>query len=122
MILYIAENKSLIGREERGEGDALGRPLIAAWFATREDTDEGCGTRRVVRTSQGLATMLLTLAELLHAAGEPYPPLGAEATRRETELAMEEKFGEVPRLCFEATHLWEEDEPWTFLLLSLIHI
>ena len=62
--------------------------------------------------------MLLTLAELLHAAGEPYPPLGAGATAREKEIAMEAKFAEVPRRCFEATHLWEEDDPWTFRLTS----
>ena len=62
--------------------------------------------------------MLLTLAELLHAAGEPYPPLGAEATARETEIAMEAKFAQVPRRVFEATHLWEEEDPWTFRLTS----
>ena len=62
--------------------------------------------------------MLLTLAELLHAAGEPYPPLAAKATARETEIAMEARFATVPRRCFEATHLWEEDDPWTFRLTS----
>ena len=62
--------------------------------------------------------MLLTLAELLHAAGEPYPPLGAEATARAKEIAMVAKFAEVPRRHFEATHLWEEDDPWTFRLTS----
>ena len=62
--------------------------------------------------------MLVTLAELLHAAGEPYPPLAAEATARQTEIAMEARFATVPRRCFEATHLWEEDDPWTFRLPS----
>ena len=93
-------------------------PLTGAWFEEREETDEGCVVRRVDRTSKGLTTMLLTLAELLHAAGEPYPPLAAEATARETEIAMEAKFATVPRRCFEATHLWEEDDPWTFRLTS----
>ena len=118
MFLYIAENKSLAGREGRAEGDAIGRLLTAAWFEQREEADEGCVIRRVDRTSKGLTTMLLTLAELLHAAGEPYPPLGAEATAREKEFAMEAKFPEVPRRCFESTHLWEEDDPWTFRLAS----
>ena len=118
MPLYIAENNSVPGREGRAEGDAIGRPLTAAWFEQREETEEGYVIRRVDCTSQGLTTMLLTLAELLHAAGEPYPPLGAEATAREKEIAMEAKFAEVPRRYFEATHLWEEDDPWTFRLTS----
>ena len=100
MYLYIAENKSLAGREERAEGDAIGRPLTAAWFEEREETDEGCVVRRVDRTSKGLTAMLLTRAELLHAAGEPYPPLAPEATARETEIAMEAKFAKGPSAVF----------------------
>ena len=62
--------------------------------------------------------MLVTLAELLHAAGEAYPPLGAEATARDKEIAMEARYATVPRQVFEATHVWEDDDPWTFLLTS----
>ena len=62
--------------------------------------------------------MLLTPAELLHAAGEPYPPLGAEATARQKEIAMEAQFAEVSRLSFEATHCCEDEDPWIFRLTS----
>ena len=41
--------------------------------------------------------MLATLAELLHAAGEPYPALGAGAMARALEIAMEARFSTVPR-------------------------
>ena len=117
MYLYIAENKSLGGREGRAEGDAIGRPLTAAWFEEREQTAEGCLVRRADRTSpKGLSTMLVTLAELLHAAGQPYPDLAAEATARDKEIAMEEQFATVPRTVHEATHIWEDEDPWTFLL------
>ena len=117
MYLYIAENKSLPGREARAEGDAIGRPLTAAWFEACEERDGGSVVRRAGRTSpQALSTMLVTLAELLHAAGEPYPALGSEATARQTEIAMEARFADVPRSVHSATHLWEDDDPWTFLL------
>ena len=73
--------------------------------------------RRADRTSpQALSTMLVTLAELLHAAGEPDPVLGSESTTRQTEIAMEARFVDVPRSVHSATHVWEVDDPWTFLL------
>ena len=117
MFLYIAENKSLPGREGRAEGDAIGRPLTAAWFEECEETHEGSVVRRADCTSPSLTTMLVTLAELLHAAGEPYPPLGAEATARDKDIAMEANIATVPRLVYEARHV-EDDDPWTFLLTS----
>ena len=119
MYLYVAENKSVAGREGRYDGDALGRHLAVAWFELREERDDGIVVRRVDRSSpRGLNTLLCTLAELLHAAGEPYPALGAEATARDQEIAMEARFATVPRPHFESSHIWEEDDPWTFLLSS----
>ena len=87
-----------------------------AWFETKEETDEGPVVHRVDRTSDALVTKLYTLAELLHAAGQPYPALGAEATSRDIELAMEAHLAGVPRLVHVAQHQWEENDAWTFLL------
>ena len=62
--------------------------------------------------------MLATLAEFLHAAGEAFPPLGAEATAWDTDIAMEARHATVPRQVFEATHVWEDADPLAFLLSS----
>ena len=119
LYLYVAENKSVAGREGRFEGDALGRHLAVAWFEHLEERDDGIVVRRADRSSPGgLNTLLCTIAELLHAAGEPYPALGAAATSRDQEVAMEARFGVVPRLHYDCKHLWEEDDPWTFILSS----
>ena len=117
LYLYVAENKSLPGREARAEGDALGRSLSVAWFEAHETTDDGVVVTRVDKTSQdALLTMLSSLAEILHAAGEPWPALGPEATARALEVAVEARYAHVPRYIYQATHLFHESDPWTFLL------
>ncbi len=115
--LYVAENKSLAGREARAEDDAWGRSLSVAWFESQEVTDEGTVVRRLDRISaEDLTTMLSTLAEILHAAGVPYPALGAAATARTVEIAMENVYADTPRYVHPAEHLWQEDDAWTCLL------
>ena len=118
LYLYVAENKSLPGRESRAEGEALGRPLAVAWFEKREINPDGSITvQRVDRTSAtALKTMLSTVAEIYHAAGAAYKDFGEDGTSRIIEIDMEERMGTEPRLIWIAEHLWEEEDPWVFRL------
>ena len=61
-ILYVAENKTLAGKEDRTyEGEASGRRVAIVFF---EDAAGGLA-RRVHRESLGMQQQLLSLAELL---------------------------------------------------------
>jgi len=66
-VFYIAENKTLAGKEDKTyEGEALGRKLAIVLF---EDVGGGLA-RRVHRDSLGVQQQqFLTLAELLHTIG-----------------------------------------------------
>ena len=118
LFVYVLENKSVSGREVRAEGDAVGRPLIAAWFETAEHTLDGHLVRRVDRTSASLVTQMYTIAELIHAAGDPYPDLGPGAASKDIELFMEARFAHVPRDVHNYEHMCDTDDPYTFLLTS----
>ena len=86
VILHIAENKVLAGREDRTyEGEALGRKMAIVFF---EDTD-ACLVRRVKRETFGMHQVLLSIAEILQtlqAIGLPPEP---ERTAAHTELLIE---------------------------------
>ena len=62
VVLYVVENKTLAGQEDKSyEGEAMGRKLALAFF---EQMDNGL-VRRVHRGDLVLKQDLLTLAELL---------------------------------------------------------
>ena len=62
VILYIAENKVLAGREDRTyEGEALGRKMAIVFF---EDMDASLA-RSVSRETFGMHQVLLSTAEIL---------------------------------------------------------
>ena len=66
VVLYIAENKTLAGKENRTyDEEAMGRKLAIVFF---EDGDEGM-VRRVDRGGAGMHQVLLTLAEILQTIG-----------------------------------------------------
>ncbi len=65
VILYVAENKTLAGREERSyEGEALGRKMAVVFFE-----DHGGLVKRVNRESFGMQQTLLSIAEVLQTIG-----------------------------------------------------
>ena len=69
-ILYVAENKTLPGREDRTyEGEAMGRKLAVVLF---EDMDHGL-VRRVHRDTTGMHQILLTIADILLTLGVALP-------------------------------------------------
>lgn len=88
-LFYISENKALAGREERGSGEAVGRPLVLTFF---EEIAGGI-VRRVDRASSSMRPWLLTIAELLIAAGVWLPP-DPERSPRDAEAMLEDLFVE----------------------------
>lgn len=86
VILYIAENKTLAGKEKRSyEEEAMGRKLAIVLF---EDGPGGL-VRRVDRGTAGMQQVLLTLAEMLQTIGGVAVPPDPERPAAQTELLLE---------------------------------
>ena len=101
VVLYVAENKTLAGKEDRAyEDEALGRKLALVFF---EDCDGGL-VRRVDRGTLGMQQQLLTLAEILQTIGGVHLPPDAERTAAETELLLESHYQNLELLRFRCTH------------------
>ena len=101
MVLCVAENKTLAGKEDRAyEGEALGRSLALVFF---EDCDGGL-VRRVDRGTLGMQQQLLTLAEILQTIGGVNLPPNAERTAAETELLLESHYQNLELIRFRCTH------------------
>ena len=101
VVLYVAENKTLAGKEDRAyEGEALGRKLALVFF---EDCDGGL-VRRVDRGTLGMQQQLLTLAEILQTIGGVHLPPNAERTVAETELLLESHYQNLELIRFRCTH------------------
>jgi hypothetical protein len=84
--IYIAENKTLAGREAKScEGEASGRKMVIAFFEASP-----CGlVQRVDRTNSILKQHLLSLAELLQTIGGFVLPLDPDRTAANSELLLE---------------------------------
>ena len=88
--IYMSENKTLAGREDRGyEGEATGRKLMVSFF----ETIPGGMVRRIIRDGTSLHPQLLTIAEILQACGFQLPvdPLRSSAA---SEILLETQ---IPR-------------------------
>ena len=91
-VLYVAENKTLAGKEDRTyEREAMGRKLAIVFF---EDCD-GDLVRRVDRSSGGMQQQLLTPAELLQTLGGIEIPPDPERTATTNELLLEIQFQDI---------------------------
>ena len=87
VIFYINENKVLAGREQRGEGEAVGRNLVITFF---EDLPDHPGmVRRIEREGGSMHPRQMTLAELLQSCGVVLPCDPAR-TSAESERLLEE--------------------------------
>ena len=92
VVLYIAENKTLAGKEDRAyEGEAMGRKMALVFF---QDGNAGM-VRRVDRGLVGMKQELLTLAELLQTLGGIVVPADPERTAAETELLLESLYQDL---------------------------
>ena len=88
-IFYIAENKTLAGKEDKGyQGEALGRKLAVSFF---EKVGENL-VQRVDRESMRLQQTLLTIAELLQTIGGVEVPHDPERTAAATEVLLEAQY------------------------------
>ena len=100
VLLYIAENKTLAGKEDRTyEGEALGRKLAIVFF---EDAD-GALVRRVERENLGMQQKLLSLAELLQTIGGIALPADPERSAANTEVLLESHYQNLELLRFTCT-------------------
>ena len=96
-ILYVAENKTLPGKEDRTyEGEAMGRKLAVVCF---EDMDRGL-VRRVHRDTTGMHQILLSIAEILLAVGIALP-IDPERSDAESECLLEAMYENLEILRFE---------------------
>ena len=100
VVFYIAENKTLAGKEERTyEGEALGRKLAIVFF---EEAGEDL-VRRVHRASLGMEQQLLSIAELLQTIGGVAVPADPERTAAQTEILLETLYQDLEILRFTCT-------------------
>ena len=100
VILYIAENKTLAGREDRSyEGEALGRKMAVVFF---EDLD-GTLVRRVDREILGMHQKLLSIAEVLQTIGGIAVPPDPARTAAQTEILLESQYEHIEVLRFTCT-------------------
>ena len=89
VVLYIAENKTLGGREDKSyEGEALGRKMAVVFF---EDYERG-QVRRVDRETVGMHQVLLSIAEVLQTIGAIIVPPDPARTAAQTELLYESQY------------------------------
>ena len=92
VVLYVAENKTLAGKEDRAyEGEAMGRKMALVFF---EDADASM-VRRVDRGNGGMKQQLLTLAELLQTIGGIAVPPDPERAAAQTEILLESLYQDL---------------------------
>ena len=95
VILCIAENKVLAGREDRTyEGEALGRKMAIVFF---EAMDAGL-VRRVSRKTFGMHQVLLSTAEILQTLQAIDLPPDPARTAAQTELLLESHYEHLQML------------------------
>ena len=118
MILYIAENKTLAGKEDRTyEGEALGRKMAIVFF---EDAPGGL-VRRVHRENLGMQQQLLSLAEVLQTIGGIAVPPDPARTAADTELLLEAQYQHLEILRYTCTLETAADEVHMYSLELGVH-
>ena len=91
VVLYIAENKTLAGKEDRiYEGEALGRRMAVVFF---EDIPGHANmVRRVHRENMGMQQRLLSIAEVLQTLGGHGVPADPARTAAQLEQLLERQY------------------------------
>ena len=118
VILYIAENKTLAGKEDRThEGEALGRKIAMVFF---EEADGGL-VRRVQRDSSGMQQQLLTLAELLQTLGGIDVPPDPDRNAADLELLLEAHYQDLEVMRYKCTVEVAADEVHMYSLDTGVH-
>ena len=88
VVLYVSENKTLAGKEDRTyEGEASGRKLAICFF----EAAAGNLVQRVNRETLAMKLELLTIAEIVQACGFNLPP-DPERSSAASELLLEARY------------------------------
>lgn len=111
--LFVAETKSLPGRDLPSEGAAMGRALMVAWFELTEEAMQGSIVSPVAGDQGELQLMPCTIAEISRAAGF-YPTTPAEASERDVELIHERAFLGHQVLRYHCERIGTSDHAWQF--------
>ena len=112
-ILYVAENKTLAGKEDRTyEGEAMGRKLAIVFF----EVAPGGLVRRVHRETLALQQQLLSLAELLQTIGGVALPPDPARTAADAELLLEAHYQTLDIWRYKCTLQTGGDEVHTYTL------
>jgi len=91
VILYIAENKTLAGKEDRSyEGEALGRKMAVVFF--EDMPGPGNLVRRMQRETMGMQQVLLSVAEVLQTLGMHGIPADPDRTAAQMEQLLEGQY------------------------------
>ena len=92
MVLYVAENKTLAGKEVRTyEGEAQGRKLAVVLF-------EYMGQDLVMRVNRqglGMQQELMSIAEIIQGIGGIALPADPDRTAAQTEIMLEERYQDL---------------------------
>ena len=112
MLLYVAENKTLAGKEDRAyEGEAIGRKLAATFFVEAPLRR----AHRLNKDQEAMKPELLTIAEILQAAGFAVPP-DPERTAAATELLLEAQYEDLEILRYSCALDEDADEVHVYRL------
>ena len=116
LYFFLGESKSVPGRGEKAESEAIGRHFGQTWFEKVDDLPDGVLVRRTAREDQHTDFMLQTPAELLRAAGW-MPPVAVDASAREVELMLEATFLDRTLVRFEhQRETADAEDPFVFSL------
>ena len=116
LYFFLGESKSLPGRGEKAESEAIGRHFGLTWFEKVDDLPDGVLVRRTAREGQHMDLMLQTPAELLRAAGWMLP-VAVDASAREVELMLEATFLDHTLVRFEhQRETADAEDPFVFSL------
>ena len=95
VVLYVAENKTLAGKEDRTyEGEAIGRRLAVVLFEAMGAMG-GNLVRRVNRQGLGMQQELMSIAEIIQTIGGIALPADPDRTAAQTEIILEERYQDM---------------------------
>ena len=123
--LYVADNRTFAGREERATEDALGRDISVQWFeaASLLELHEYVVSPVAVTELGGLSLMSMTVAEIVRAAGAQAEVTPAMDARAE-ELAYEDIWLDNGLVVYKQEHLGQPDDTgadlWRYKLYDAV--
>ena len=117
-ILYVAENKTLAGKEDRVyDGEAQGRKMALVFF----EVLRGDLVRRVHRETSGLRQILMSIAEVLQTLTPDSVPADPARTAAQTEILFESQYERLDIMRYKCTIEPAAGEAHVFQLTDEVH-